>query len=115
MSIGKKSVGGLFAALIAIALISSTDQASAQSYEQYCREKAENLSGYKKNPNVVKGAVTGAIGGAVLGSVLGGTNKSRNSAALVGAVVGGVSAANKSNAKAAHIYKLEYQDCMKHR
>lgn len=89
---------------------------SAQSYQQYCHDRAQQLSGYRGRPGgAVGGAVQGAIGGAIISGILGGSKKDRKKAAGIGALIGGISKANRPNSRNARIYKLEYNECMRRR
>lgn len=90
--------------------------ASAQSYANYCHDRAQRLSGYRGRPgNAVEGAIGGAVGGALLSGILGGDRRDRERAAAVGALLGGISNANRPNSRAARIYRLEYDACMRSR
>ena len=90
--------------------------AEAQSYRNYCHERAQKLSGYRGRPGgAVGGAVEGAIGGAIISGILGGNKEDRKKAAKIGALLGGISKANRPNSRAARIYRLEFDDCMRRR
>ncbi len=90
--------------------------AEAQTYRDYCHDRAKRLSGYSGRPkSALGGAVEGAVGGAIISGILGGNKKDRKRAAKIGALLGGVSAANRPNSRAARIYRLEYNDCMRRR
>ncbi|MFD1159252.1 hypothetical protein [Roseovarius aestuarii] len=90
--------------------------AEAQSYRDYCHDRAKRLSGYKgRAGGVVGGAVKGAVGGAIISGILGGSKKDRKKAAKLGALLGGISGANRPNSRAARIYRLEFDDCMRRR
>ncbi len=117
MNQSKHFMGLLVAAALAIPLVGmSAEPAEAQSYSQYCQQRAERLSGYRRGNDVAGGTVKGAIGGAVVGSLLGGSkSKHRRRGAAAGALLGGMSAANRPNANAARIYRLEYEACMRAR
>ena len=109
---------GLVAALAATLLISGSipSASTAQSYANYCHERAQKLSGYRGRPGgALGGAVEGAIGGAIIGGILGGNKKERRKAAQIGAIIGGISRSNRPNSRAARIYRLEYEECMRRR
>lgn len=90
--------------------------AEAQSYRDYCHDRAKRLSGYRGRPkSVAGGAVQGAIGGAILSGILGGNKRDRKRAVGIGALLGGMSAANRPNSRAARIYRLEYDECRRRR
>lgn len=97
---------GFVAALAATLLISSSfpSASTAQSYANYCHERAQKLSGYRGRP-----------GGAIIGGILGGNKKERRKAAQIGAIIGGISRSNRPNSRAARIYRLEYEECMRRR
>lgn len=113
--------GSLLRSVVILALVvpmswSVPTTGNAQSYNQYCHDRAQRLSGYKGRPGgVVGGAVQGAIGGAIISGILGGSKKDRKKAAKLGALLGGISGAQRPNSRAARIYKLEYEDCLRRR
>ncbi len=117
----QKTFKALLASSLAISLSFSVatfapTAASAQSYANYCHDRAQRLSGYRGRPgNAVEGAIGGAVGGALLSGILGGDRRDRERAAAVGALLGGISNANRPNSRAARIYRLEYDDCMRRR
>ena len=96
-------------------MVSLSHTANAQSYSQYCQDRAQRLSGYRHGNDILGGAVRGAVGGAVLGSIFGSTRKDRERGAAIGAVIGGMKSASRPNSKAARIYRLEYENCMRRR
>lgn len=108
-------------AIATLAIISATisyvEPASAQGYRDYCHERAQGLSGFRggRGGDVVGGAVKGAIAGAIISGILGGKKKDRKKAAKLGALLGGLKAANKPNSRAARIYRLEFEACMRQR
>ena len=102
--------------LLVVALAGAPEIAQAQSYADYCHDRAQRLSGYSGRPgNVVEGAARGAIGAAIITGILGGDRGDRRDAAKLGAVIGGISNANRSNGRAARIYRLEFNACMRQR
>ncbi len=102
-------------ALVASLTAPAMTPVDAQSYRQYCQQRAERLSGYRQGNDVAGGAVRGAIGGAIVGSILGSGKKDRRRGAAAGALLGGISSASRPNSKAARIYRLEFEDCMRRR
>jgi len=103
-------------AITAVSLLALPTPVAAQSYQQYCHDRAQKLSGYRGRPGgAVGGAVQGAIGGAILSGILGGDKRDRRKAAGIGALLGGVSKANRPNSRAARIYRLEFNDCIRRR
>ena len=109
---------GLVVGIAAVLLVSASfpTTATAQSYANYCHERAQKLSGYRGRPGgALGGAVEGAIGGAIIGGILGGNKKERRKAAQIGAIIGGISRSNRPNSRAARIYRLEYDECMRRR
>lgn len=113
-----------FKPLVSLALVSSlltvapplTSPAQAQSYAQYCHDRAQRLSGYRGRPGgALEGAAKGAVGGAIISGILGGDKEDRKKAAKLGAILGGISKANRPNSRAARIYRLEYEDCIRRR
>ena len=99
---------------LALAFVSQTP-AAAQSYHQYCHERAQRLSNSSAAGDVVGGAARGALGGAVVGSIFGSNSKDRRRGAAAGALIGGIASANRPNSRAARAYQLEYDDCMRRR
>ncbi len=99
------------------ATIVTVEPADAQGYRDYCHQRAQDLSGYRggRGGGIVGGAVKGAIGGAIISGILGGKKKDRKKAAKLGALLGGLSAASKPNSRAARIYRLEFEACMRQR
>ena len=91
--------------------------AEAQSYRDYCHQRAKDLSGYRggRGGDVVGGAVEGAIGGAIISGILGGDKKDRKKAARLGALIGAMKNAKRPNSRAARIYRLEFEACMRQR
>ena len=112
---GKTMGAILTAALIAPVAVTLPTSAGAQSLSAYCQQRAQRISGYNAAGDVVGGAVRGALGGAVVGSLLGSGSRDRRRGARIGAVLGGVSSASRPNSRAARIYRLEYEDCMRRR
>ncbi len=106
-------------AMMAIVSITIIDikPAEARGYRDYCHERAQDLSGFRggRGGDVVGGAVKGAIGGAIISGILGGSKKDRKKAAKLGALLGGLKAASKPNSRAARIYRLEFEACMRQR
>lgn len=107
--------------IAAIAIVSAAlaqvEPASAQGYRDYCHQRAQDLSGYRggRGGDVVGGVVKGAIGGAIISGILGGKKKDRKKAARLGALIGGLKAASRPNGRAARIYRLEFEACMRQR
>lgn len=90
--------------------------AKARTLQNYCHNRAQQLSGYRgRVGGALGGAVGGAIGGAVITGILGGNKRARRNAARIGALLGGIAGANRANGRAARIYRLEYQACMRRR
>ncbi len=111
----RKSLGVLIVTALVFPVSSVfTSPAQAQSYREYCHERAQRLSGYRSGNDVIGGAARGALGGVVIGSVLGG-KKGRKRGAKIGAVMGAVGSASRPNSQAARIYRLEFDDCMRRR
>ena len=109
-------VPALVMSIFTMAAVSLPNTAHAQSYANYCHERAQKLSGYRGRPGgAIGGAVEGAIGGAIISGILGGDKKDRKKAAKIGALLGGISKSNRPDSRAARIYRLEYQECMRRR
>lgn len=107
--------------IAAIVMVSATAvqvlPANAQGYRDYCHQRAQDLSGFRggRGGDVVGGTVKGAIGGAIISGILGGKKKDRKKAAKLGALLGGLKAASRPNNRAARIYRLEFEACMRQR
>lgn len=101
---------------ILLAAVATTPVAQADGYRDYCEQQARRLSGYNgKASDIVGGAIKGAIGAAIISGIFGGNKKDRKNAARTGAVLGGIGGALRKNSRAARIYQLEFEDCMRRR
>lgn len=103
--------------LLIVVLASSAHAQQPRNDYDYCKRRAEQLSGYQgETPRTRRegGVIKGAISGAAIGAIFGDNKESARRGAALGALFGGIkrAQADKEADRKRRLFQIELDECM---